>query len=144
MTVEEKDDQNNKSKSKIVKSEGKIAEIEEDGSNGVEKEESTFLGRQVQSMMFSGPLPPPDVLERYDDIVPGGADRLLSMVEKEQSHRLEMKGKLVDCQVTDIAGARKQTSRGQAFGLVLGLSIIFAGILMTYWGYAIPGATVIT
>jgi len=38
---------------------------------------------------WSGPLPPPAELERIDQIIPGGADRLLRMAEKEQIHRIE-------------------------------------------------------
>src|SRR5258708_9554540 len=35
-----------------------------------------------------GPLPPPAELEKIDQIIPGGADRLLRMAEKEQTHRI--------------------------------------------------------
>lgn len=41
------------------------------------------------SAHWSGPLPPPAELERIDEIIPGGADRLLCMAEKEQTHRIE-------------------------------------------------------
>lgn len=128
--------------SEIVRAEGEIAEVEK-GTSREDQDEKIPFG-QVRSMMFSGPLPPPDVLDRYNDTVPNGADRLFSMVEKEQDHRLAMKGKLVECQITDIAAARAQTGRGQVFGLTLGLSIIAAGIVMTYRNHATPGAAVIT
>jgi uncharacterized membrane protein len=36
---------------------------------------------------YRGPLPPPEHLEGYEKILPGAADRILSMAEKEQSHR---------------------------------------------------------
>ena len=39
------------------------------------------------SAQWSGPLPPPAVLEKIDQIIPGGADRLLRMAEKDQTHR---------------------------------------------------------
>ena len=39
----------------------------------------------IISAHWSGPLPPPAVLEKIDQIIPGGADRLLRMAEKEQS-----------------------------------------------------------
>jgi len=32
-----------------------------------------------QSVQFSGTLPPPAVLKVYDDIIPGGAERILVM-----------------------------------------------------------------
>jgi uncharacterized membrane protein len=48
--------------------------------------------RQMASIIsahWSGPLPPPSELEKIDQIIPGGADRLLRMAEKEQTHRIE-------------------------------------------------------
>lgn len=38
---------------------------------------------------WSGALPPPAELDRIDRIIPGGADRLLRMAEKEQTHHIE-------------------------------------------------------
>jgi Predicted membrane protein (DUF2335) len=43
----------------------------------------------IISAHWSGPLPPPSELEKIDQIIPGGADRLLRMAEKEQAHRIE-------------------------------------------------------
>jgi hypothetical protein len=43
----------------------------------------------IISAHWSGPLPPPSELEKIDQIIPGGADRLLRMAEKEQTHRIE-------------------------------------------------------
>jgi uncharacterized membrane protein len=41
---------------------------------------------QVQQH-YSGPLPHPDALARYDEIVPGAAERIIRMAEKEMEHR---------------------------------------------------------
>ena len=43
----------------------------------------------IISAHWSGPLPPPAELEKIDQIIPGGADRLLRMAEKEQTHRID-------------------------------------------------------
>jgi len=48
---------------------------------------------------WSGPLPPPAELERLDQIIPGGADRLLSMAEKQlglAAKELDMAEKKLD------------------------------------------------
>jgi hypothetical protein len=42
----------------------------------------------IISAHWSGPLPPPAELEKIDQIIPGGADRLLRMAEREQTHRI--------------------------------------------------------
>lgn len=39
---------------------------------------------------YSGPLPRPEDLAKYNEIVPGAAERILSMAEKEMRHRQEI------------------------------------------------------
>ena len=41
---------------------------------------------QVQQH-YSGPLPQPEALAQYDKIVPGAAERIIKMAEKEMEHR---------------------------------------------------------
>lgn len=38
-------------------------------------------------MMHQGPLPPPSYLQRYEDAVPGSAKLIVTMAEREQTHR---------------------------------------------------------
>jgi|GEM_PF-4775651 len=38
----------------------------------------------------SGPLPPPEQLEACGAIIPGGAERIMIMAEKQSAHRIEM------------------------------------------------------
>jgi len=39
------------------------------------------------SAHWSGPLPPPATLKQFDEVIPGGAERILRMAEAEQAHR---------------------------------------------------------
>lgn len=41
----------------------------------------------IHVQQYSGPLPHPEALERYEQIVPGAAERIISMAEKEMEHR---------------------------------------------------------
>ena len=54
---------------------------------------------------WSGPLPPPAALESFNRIIPGGAERILAMAEKEQGHRVEL-------EKSQLAGAIKEARRG--------------------------------
>lgn len=36
---------------------------------------------------FSGPLPPPEVLRGYNDVLPGAAERIFTMAEAQAEHR---------------------------------------------------------
>ena len=57
---------------------------QEDGSGGLATQK---YQRALQRIDFSGPLPPPNFLEKYNTIVPGAAERILEMAEAEQNHR---------------------------------------------------------
>jgi uncharacterized membrane protein len=63
---------------------------EEGGQNGelVRKVTNAVLSL-VHQETFSGPLPHPGHLAEYDHVLPGAADRILGMAEKEQAHRHE-------------------------------------------------------
>jgi uncharacterized membrane protein len=44
---------------------------------------------------YSGPLPRPEDLIRYNDAVPGAAERIITMAEKEMEHRHETENRLI-------------------------------------------------
>lgn len=50
---------------------------------------------QIQAEFFAGPIPPPSYLARYNDIVPNGADRIISMAERQSSHRESLEAMVV-------------------------------------------------
>lgn len=78
----------------------------------------------MRSEMYSGPIPPPEALARYEEIQPGAADRILKMAEKQQDHRMALETKAIGGQVD-------QSKRGQIFGFIaiflcIGAAIFFA------------------
>ena len=40
-----------------------------------------------QSAHFSGPIPSPNAMAKYEEVLPGSADRIMAMAEKEQNLR---------------------------------------------------------
>ncbi|MCA2640198.1 MAG: DUF2335 domain-containing protein [Microcystis sp. M137S2] len=44
---------------------------------------------------FYGPIPHPTILKGYEEVLPGSADRILSMTEKEGEHRRKIETELV-------------------------------------------------
>jgi len=69
------------------------------------------LAFQLQAQ-FAGPLPHPEILQGYENIVPGAAERLLAMVEQQATHRQEMERIVVE------GGSRRSW-----YGLVLGFTL---------------------
>src|SRR5215208_5666614 len=70
-----------------------------------------FVAR-FQGTVFQGPLPPPEILARYNDAVPGAAERLIQMAERNQDHRQKLETEVIP------ARARSET-RGQVFGFII-------------------------
>lgn len=89
---------------------------------------------RIEETSFSGPIPPPGILDKYNQILPGAADRILSMAEKEQGHRQKMQEKLVDAQVTDINQERSERKLGQIFGFSIGVISIISGSVTAILG----------
>ncbi len=73
---------------------------------------------------FSGPLPPPDMLARYDEIIPNGADRLLSMVEADLTHSHQMQAGTLLLQ-RDVEARRDRVARSEQTYRMSGLAAGF-------------------
>jgi uncharacterized membrane protein len=84
-------------------------------------EMSGHLVRVAASFSY-GPLPPPEALERYNQILPGAADRILAMAERQEQHRQEMEGRVIASNVSS-----------QKLGLKLGFVIAMAAIVGGIW-----------
>ena len=74
--------------------------------------------QRTEQSLFCGPLPPSKELAEYEKIVPGSAERLLRMAEREQkiSYKLSNKGK-----------------RLMRLGMVLGFVALIGLMLLTGW-----------
>lgn len=51
------------------------------------------------SEQFTGPLPHPVILERYEQTLSGAADRIMSMAENQAKHRRELEDRVVKSNV---------------------------------------------
>ncbi len=85
----------------------------------------------IKEESFSGPIPPPQALKGYEEVLPGSADRILKMAEQQQEHRMKMENKAISKQLS-------LNSRGQIFGFIIffvciGVAILFAYLDMKYF-----------
>jgi uncharacterized membrane protein len=86
------------------------------------------------SSVFSGPLPPPEILQKYDVVLPGAAERILKMAESQHRHRQELEKKVID------ADTLSQTA-GMVLGFVIAMTAIGGGIWLTSIGKSGAGLT---
>jgi len=85
----------------------------------------TIQQRVIQMEERRGPLPDPQTLREYDKVVPGAAERIIQMAEKEVDHRRDIQRRALDAQIDDNKVARIQTRRGQFLGA--GVVVLFGG-----------------
>lgn len=81
---------------------------------------------------FLGPIPPPGVLAEYNQVLPGAANRIIAMAEKEAAHRHEMDKSLLQAQINGMKYEASDTKRGQVFGFLIGLAALFVGGACAY------------
>lgn len=82
---------------------------------------------------YSGPIPHPSDLAEYDRILPGAADRIIAMAERQASHRQQLETVVVK------SGARDSLC-GLIFGLIIGITGIVAGAIIIAKGYQVAGS----
>jgi len=73
----------------------------------------------AQAKFYSGLIPPPDSMEQYEKILPGSADRILTMTEKQEAHRIKMEEKQLSI-----------SSISSKLGLIGGFIIIMTVVLL--------------
>jgi len=56
---------------------------------------STKTITQVQAKLHVGLIPAPETLREYNEILPGSANRILTMAENQESHRIKMEAMVV-------------------------------------------------
>ena len=54
-----------------------------------------------ESISYEGPVPPPGLLKEFDKVIPNGADRIMSMAEKQLEHRISLESKVVEANNRD-------------------------------------------
>jgi uncharacterized membrane protein len=76
-------------------------------------------------------------LEKYNQIVPGAAERIIAMAEKQTAHRMELEKHAVAEQL-------RQSARGQLFALIIGVTGIIGAVIVGLIGNAWVAGTIAT
>lgn len=84
---------------------------------------------------FTGPLPHPSILAGYDQVVPGSAERILVMAEKQLEHRIETESFLVKEQMNRLG-------RGQHYALIICLSALIVALILGLTGHETSAAII--
>lgn len=88
-----------------------------------------------RSELFSGPVPDPESLERYESINPGFADRLIKLAEDEQKSRLELNRLLVENEINNQRKTWENYRKGQLFAIIAVTQVVLLCMLGFYLGH---------
>lgn len=77
------------------------------------------------NISWSGPLPPPGALQQFDAIIPDGANRIMTMIEAEQRHR-------IDHETRTLTAITADTKRGQWMGVTISVTSVLAAVAAAY------------
>lgn len=87
----------------------------------IPKEKRAEMLRAVISItkIHSGPLPPLELIQGYEEIYPGSAKLIFEIFQKQSQHRIKMED-------TVVTSNQKQSGRGQIFAFII--AILFLGV----------------
>jgi len=123
-----------KTKKNIAKQSAAITTTKNSGNQSTKE-------TQIIEQSFSGPLPTPAILEQYDHLLPGAAERILSMAENDASHQR-------DIEITALNAQARENRRGQYCGVFVVVIAFATAIVALSLGHptaasVIGGTTVV-
>lgn len=87
-----------------------------------------------QNVVIPGPIPSAEALNKYNQVLPGAADRILSMAEKQQDHRHQL-------EAVAVRSRERKGFLGQIFGFVVAMTAIIGGTYLLSIGKSAEGFT---
>jgi uncharacterized membrane protein len=88
---------------------------------------------QVQrQQQFAGPLPPPDILQGYENVLQGSAERLVAMAERQAKHRQYLERKIVE-------DGSQRANIGMWLGFIIAVVVLGVSAALIWTGYGWQG-----
>lgn len=104
-------------------------------------EDGKFTGR-MQRYVHQGPLPDPVTLANYEKLMPGLAERVVRMAEKEQEHRHECDHarnnanmQLIAVETERQSGIRRAEILGQKHGFWISIAAVVGALIAAWMKY---------
>jgi uncharacterized membrane protein len=88
----------------------------------------------LSASTFSGPLPPPDVLAKYEQTLPGLAGRIVALTEQQSAHRRALESQ-------HLTGTQRAQLRGQNLAFLIVIAGMISGTTLLLLNKPIGGYT---
>ena len=90
------------------------------------------VSHSVEFSTYSGPLPPPEILRQFEEVIPGSAERIFTQFEAQSAHRRSMESTVIS------SGAFSQRF-GTISGTLIGLVGVGGGVWLAHDGKSLEG-----
>ncbi|KPD31551.1 hypothetical protein AN926_06020 [Thermus scotoductus] len=87
---------------------------------------------KLLGVFWRGPLPPPEVLEGYDQVVPGAARGIFDQFEKQSEHRRRLEERL-------LTHLERRDHKALNIVLVIALASVLGSIWLIFTGKSVEG-----
>jgi len=91
-------------------------------------DQRSVIIQAMRKESFSGPIPHPELLQKYDEVQKGFAERIVSMAERQLDHRIK-------CENAVVNGSVSESRRGQWFGLIVAVLFLSASLALGLTGH---------
>jgi uncharacterized membrane protein len=95
-----------------------------------------FSVSETLTQFSSGPIPDPERLAKYNEILPGAANRILTMAENQATHRQKMEWRVITADII-------RAYAGVICGFLITVMAFVIGGYLIYLGHDWAGATII-
>ena len=112
-----------------------LAQIFSSGSSDPKTIARELVSLSVESRSYRGPLPRPEDLAEYEKTVPGAAERIIAMAERQAEHRQALERVVVE-------GGARNAHQGLWLGFIISLVVLGLGTTLVLTGHEVVGATV--
>jgi uncharacterized membrane protein len=81
---------------------------------------------------YKGPLPPPKVLREFDEVVPGSAERIIALMERQADHRMHLEKCVVE-------GDNRRANWGIVTATSITILVLATSTVLIVFGYGLYG-----
>ena len=96
-----------------------------------------------QQMLYQGPVPPPQILEKLESVLPGAAERIFKMAEKDQDNMIVLQQKAQDSARQAAVEEHKENTLSLWMAFVVCSVFVICGTVLVVSGHDAVGATMI-
>lgn len=90
--------------------------------------------QQITAASWEGPLPPPESLARFNEVVLNGAERVFRMAELEQQHRIESERSIIQQNAKVSQTEVLTTQIGVTLGALTSMLALIACLISVWMG----------